>query len=609
MNKNRNVKHNFKKYFSFLALATVPAVAATAIACGGAQEKVEREKVIFATAQQSTFPMYKALKLVTDIYNEEMKDTEGFLPVEFQGTDITGTNSESTLINNISGFLKTSNLARIPNLVMANKVLTAQVYGYERLLDLSKSKVNKDIFTDVMYNYNNNLPGINADNNKIYTIPYSLIGDDSLAFNLDAMAHIFREIKKNGAQIDENSNIYKAVKAENANLLLAADPSDFKAEPDETGKEVYSWGASNNQAIFTGDDAIINDDTFASFEKITKFALLVSKSLEPESGKKLPWIGMLAYNWILFSKTLLSLYPDSTDSNFLWELKTDGSVNYKFLGDNAEAKKHQENLKTAFNLIISEHSYAQATNKERPFEIGRSGETSNPNYAAPWQLRRNLAAFTYGPNVEYIHSVDSKKSRDDFKPTAAQLATWLKKDEVLWKEQMFKIKAADTVGGFIPDGSALVGIKWDGDKVDKATVAFLEWLFTGTLKKDHGIFKANTKVVDVISQTSGYLIGTKSSVTNETEKEFTSSKDNNENFGNDTDKETNFYSVSSALLTLKDLQNNLNNPNNKLITLDNNAKIQQVINAIETSLNNAQNNKITAEQFLENIINVANSNK
>ncbi|OYD26889.1 putative lipoprotein [Mycoplasma testudineum] len=613
------IKNIFKQFaLPFAAIST----AAMAISCSSNNpstakfDTVNDGKIVLQTAQQEFFPMFKALKKVVDFYNEQQKNIDGFIPVVLNSRNNLNVTTEAELITKITNSIRAKDVNNIPNLVMANKSLTQPLFANGMLLDLTNSKITKEIFTDTMYHYENDLPGINLDNSKIYNIPYSLINSDNMVFNLDAMAHIFREIKKNGATIDTNSNIYKKVAEVNQNLLENPDSSDFKPANDN-----YDWGSSNGIVDSTTFlDLTINDSTFDSFKNSTDFANRVRNSLTPLQGKKLPNIGGIDYAWILFSKVMLKL-NNYSNNDYLWKIDNTGRTVFNFIGNSDIAKSNQEKIKQAFNTIIGEWSYEDA-NKEAAFRITQTGERGD---ATPWLIRDNLMAFSYGPNVEYSHSVFSSASLKDFNSDGrANIDAWLKRDEVYWKNQLFKIEETDTQGGFVPDGSSLLAIHAN-EIENKGTIKFLEWLFTGNLIDENN---QSIKVTNYLMKNSGYVIGTKEAISDETvdffKKElstiengnsFLKTKSINESetsfddrlgFTNPIDEET-WYSINSVQRTIEDLSKNNSMSNiSHLVSINSNTALSSITNTMVNYLTNAQKNKqLNAETFLDTLIRIA----
>ncbi|EFF41765.1 P68 family surface lipoprotein [Mycoplasmopsis alligatoris] len=435
MKKSNLVK---KSIFSLVSLAAI----ISASACTTTNKQVENQvvyktdravadnKVVLQTAQNQYFPLMIALQELVPIYNELEKNKEGFLPVELQKQDVTKATSEANLAKNVITNIE-SNSSDVPNLILGNQASAYLINKYDKLLDLSDTNINKEIFPKKVINQFNLLPG-QKNVEKIYNIPFDITDTDALVFNLDIMNVIFELVEKNGGNVDKNLEVYKKAQVAKENTNQIPETSMFK----------YLKAKDSNAFK----DFKIDNTTFSSIESIQNFSLEVFNrtkfdiaSLSAEQKAKLSDVQIFTidYQEDAFKKDLIN----RTNGQFLWSLDTKENNLIKF-----DLKDNQK-LQTEFSTLWDKwNSYNKQSLVEKVGEDTKSyfsiKYANNKTQWASWDIRTYNTAIAFAAAVGTNQSYDSITSRNFFsRKDATAPKRWASNIDVNWNSQVFNSNA------------------------------------------------------------------------------------------------------------------------------------------------------------------------
>ncbi|OYD26901.1 putative lipoprotein [Mycoplasma testudineum] len=475
-------------------------------------------KIVFQTAQSGVFPLQIALSALVPIYNEQQKDKENFVQVELQGQDITKTGSETELATNtVKNIASNSNATA--NLILANQTAAYLVNQYGKLLDLTNSTINANLFSQKIVNEHNKLPGQSLDASKLFNIPFDVTDIDALVFNLDIMWKLFTLIKENGGTVDETMKLYKD--AMNASTSGSSIPVT----------SLFSVLKAKNSTAFA--NYTVNAQTFESIAGAMEFAKKVHENTMIESDS----VDANATDIHIFGidyqfNTLLKDLTNRLSGKFLWSLNTTNAtdasgnnvdrsiINYDFLTN----QDLQSEFKSLWNTYMNSNTVTSVGETKKQY-YGVKYETNSSGVApgtwASWDIRTYNTAFAYAAAVGVNQSVDSALSRNFFggrtdESKAAAASKWVKYSDVSWNPQVNKSASNINATSYHEGGSSLIPISIDeGGKEDKGTLAFLDWLYNGTVK-----LTIDSKIVEIstpeaIFELSGYVVPTKKMVNSE----------------------------------------------------------------------------------------------
>ncbi|WP_429986784.1 P68 family surface lipoprotein [Mycoplasmopsis bovis] len=164
------------------------------------------KKVVFQFAQSNSWPLPKMLVPLVKYYNTTFSKHKDFLPIELQFSDKTKTTREFELIKKVKNDIETNNEAALPNLILGAQSGAYVLNQHKRLMDLSDYGITKSIFNKNIADLHSKLPGQKG-NDKIYSIPFDNLDVDAVVYNLEVLDYMFKMIKKNGGNVDENATI------------------------------------------------------------------------------------------------------------------------------------------------------------------------------------------------------------------------------------------------------------------------------------------------------------------------------------------------------------------------------------------------------------------
>ncbi|MGY6172119.1 P68 family surface lipoprotein [Candidatus Mycoplasma pogonae] len=490
-------------------------------------------KIIFQTSQASTFPLMQPLAEAVKQYNKTQKGTPNFLEVELQDSAITKANSEYNLAKQVITKLETiknnqddKGSEHIPNIILNNARGAFMISQYNRLLDINSLA---NVIDETILPLHQQLPGQKQGN--IYSLPFDLMSNDNLVFNLDIMKLIFDQIKAGGGSIDETSQIAQRV-------LKAAREGNAEIPNNKIWKHMQA----KSSAVFQGFN--VNDATFANLDQILNFTnriyegLQLNPNLTTEQKNALknsfdPKILMIEYEQELFKKYLYSkLGADvgnelfGSPEKFLWYLKTDDkgiqTIFYAFEeGTSDDEKTHQAKLKQklqeAFDSFVKASKYRElkaikVANLENPklFYGAYNATLKNTDWSSN-NLLEYGAAMAIVPAVHVANSYENSKTRaseGQNKPEKYQ--TFAKRQDIWWKPQLLNFSDNQINPIFQEGGSNLVVLKTNNATRDQATKKFLTWLYNGTMQDANN---NSVLVRDYLRDKTSYIFPAKNSLT------------------------------------------------------------------------------------------------
>ncbi|MGY6172120.1 P68 family surface lipoprotein [Candidatus Mycoplasma pogonae] len=504
---------------------TIPALV---VACSS---ETKSEKVVFQLAQNLWYPLLDPIKDLAKIYNQQQKGTQDFLEVVVQDADDLKIKAdEQLLINQVAQQLETlknqpdSSYENIPSMILNSLEGAFVINQYNRLLDLTGTPINKELFDETLYEVHNKLPGNTT--GKTYTIPFDVTSLTGLTFNLDIMKLIFDQIEAGGGTVDKNSEIYK--KTENA------DKEGRKEIPEN---KAWRYMVAKSTTAFTG--YTVNDATFSSLQQMMEFAKKVFDGLKLDESKMSedqkaaifadsnpdPKVFSTDYTGVIFEQFLYDYLGVNQGTEivgdvdkFLWKLSQDAanSKNYiTYLFREASKKPELEKkLQEAFDAFVKNNSKillnnSASTLNPKAFKSIYFNNNGNLQWGA-WDVRDYNSAFALAPHVgikqSYITTYSMEKNAGGVK---SKYETFAKPQDIFWSNQVMKMQTNSTRKVFNEGGSSLIAINTT-EKRNKATVKFINWLLQGAFKDNDG---KDVFAKDYLLENSSYVVPTKDRIT------------------------------------------------------------------------------------------------
>ncbi|WP_033161116.1 P68 family surface lipoprotein [[Mycoplasma] collis] len=596
--KFKKILFLFSSFFSLISL----------ISC-----KESSNTIKIGTAQEKNWPLTDAMNKIIELYNEENKNTENFIKVEYLLSNQTKAKRESELAKN--QFDAINNFPNdVYNIILNNPIGAFLINSKNRILNLENDVISANQFEENLAKLHTTVPGENINSNKLYSIPFDISDTNALIFNLDLMYLIFNLIKNNGGIVDENSNIYK--KAEQASKSGADIPEN---------SIFLALEAKNNDAFSA---LKINDNTFDNYDSILNFVRLFFNGIkinEEKLKEDTPEVNSIfGINYAV--DTFLQDLNNISNNKKMWDLITNTNqndssfLNYAIKDD----KQLQANFKNTLEKYIKNIKILEKNNKKIISHRYHVKDTRTG-----YEIRDYKMAFGFGFLVskkEMINTFANKEAKiNETKISPEKVDKILpNENDLYFLPQVTKTKNNDSKGSWWEGGSSLIPISVDNNgPKDKATKKFLKWLFNNKINYRN----REINVTDLIPILSGYFFPSKNNSTPEYTAFLESLEKDRENLIKDELKkgidkqdknlikelENEKINLSSAIISQKSLLNAIKKNDNliyKLVDAEASAILKKIEfklrdSSLETNIENNENfdsNKAYNEIF-ENILN------
>ncbi|MHA0305938.1 P68 family surface lipoprotein [Mesomycoplasma ovipneumoniae] len=494
---------NFKKFFKPLLLLS-PSLFLIASACAPSENTIDpKTQVVMTTSQGPFWPLIFGLNVygknekgLIPYYNKRFKNDPDFAPVRLVLSDESKANTQKQTTENIKKLLDT-NSDQLPSIVLGDSSTASVLQEHNRLLEIKSDKLNPGLFKDqIVKEYNS----FNFGENKFYNIPFNINDVDSLRFNLDNLRIILDLVKKGGGKVDEATEIYKKAQ-ESAQKGNSTPENSFFSNLEVKSADIFK-------------DLNVNQDTFSNIEEALDFSTKFIDGVKIKADAKLDEntpnssIFHIDYSDLSFHKNIIS----KTGKKF-WEPKGE-DLTFNIVTDTSlqdEFKKTYEKFTNTNKKI--EQKVGHQTKILQAFQFKNFKGTGIGEWGGH-DILQYRAVFGYDPGVGIKQSIDTQTTRNlfaDKKPELAKgFATF---NDVFATNQPLKSHKNSPFFVYNSGGSSLIPIKTDTEKINKAAIKFLEWLFTG----QNDIDKPGTMVdnADYLMENTGYFLPTKAVVTAE----------------------------------------------------------------------------------------------
>ncbi|EXU61384.1 P68 family surface lipoprotein [Mesomycoplasma ovipneumoniae] len=494
---------NFKKFFKPLLLLS-PSLFLIASACAPSENTIDpKTQVVMTTSQGPFWPLIFGLNVygknekgLIPYYNQKFKNDPDFAPVRLVLSDESKANTQKQTTENIKKLLDT-NSDQLPSIVLGDSSTASVLQEHNRLLEIKSDKLNPGLFKDqIVKEYNS----FNFGENKFYNIPFNINDVDSLRFNLDNLRIILDLVKKGGGKVDEVTEIYKKAQ-ESAQKGNSTPENSFFSNLEVKSADIFK-------------DLNVNQDTFSNIEEALDFSTKFIDGVKIKADAKLDEntpnssIFHIDYSDLSFHKNIIS----KTGKKF-WEPKGE-DLTFNIATDTSlqdEFKKTYEKFTNTNKKI--EQKVGQQTKILQAFQFKNFKGTGIGEWGGH-DILQYRAVFGYDPGVGIKQSIDTQTTRNlfaDKKPELAKgFATF---NDVFATNQPLKSHKNSPFFVYNSGGSSLIPIKTNTEKINKAAIKFLEWLFTG----QNDIDKPGTMVdnADYLMENTGYFLPTKAVVTAE----------------------------------------------------------------------------------------------
>ncbi|QMT98737.1 hypothetical protein H3143_01210 [Mycoplasma tullyi] len=549
--------------------------------------KRSNKTVLFQSAQNNTFPLDRLMHSLVEKYNNDHKNDPNFLRVVYQNADITQATSEFNLANSVANRIK-SNADNIPNIILSSISASYLINQFERLLDVNTdSFFNSQPIINQINEITKDIIGVNHISQN--ALPFDLTDLDALYFNKPVMQRLFALFKEGGGTIDEQSKIYNQLKT------------------DTSLPESNFWAKLTLKSTDAFKDKKIDDSTFDNLESIFKFSKMIYDGLNldkvsPDSDQSILEID---YDRNLLTKYLWNKLGNN-EQDFLWTLKAEANdpKNFVVNFDNLKKQATIDTTKKAIQFWYDNIRVTRATNNKdiRSIKLNNSGR-----YGFSFNdIRNSNAAFAIGPTVTLGQATISKYSIDTFINKENKSDQQIIKEaeqkfthphDIYWAPQVTKMddsnKRTYQIGG-----SYLIPISSGDPEVDKATINFLKYLYSG-----NNATITNDSVVAKIENGSGYFVPLKTNLSptiNEQRKTELNKLANKYDFSklddaskvdiykNQYEEWDSYYFTQAGLITRQGLDVLLKDPQNvSLVNVKNDSKTAKIFRFISDNVINA----------------------
>ncbi|VEU71838.1 Uncharacterised protein [Mesomycoplasma ovipneumoniae] len=495
---------NFKKFFKPLLL-TSPSLFLIASACGVSENTIDpKTQVVMTTSQGPFWPLIFGLNVygknqkgLIPYYNQKFKDDPDFAPVRLVLDFESKAKTQQQTTENIKKLLDT-NSDQLPSIVLGDSSTASVLQERNRLLEIQSDKLKPGIFTDqIVGKYNS----FNFGENKFYNIPFNVNDVDALGFNLDNLRIIFDLVKKGGGKVDENAEIYKKAQ-ESAQKGNSTPENSFFSNLEVKSADVFK-------------DLNVTYDTFSNIEEALEFSTKFIDGVKLKADAKLDEntenasIFDIDYSGLIFHKNIISKsgkkFWEAKGKDLTFNIATDTSLQDEF-------KKTYEKF-TKTNKKI-EHKEGNNSKILQAFQFKNFKKKDSIGEWGSHDILQYRTVFGYVPGVGIKQSIDTATTRSLFAKSNPELAKGFATfNDVFTTNQPLKSHKESPFFVYNSGGSSLIPIKTDTEKINKAAIKFLEWLFTG----QNDIDKPGTMVdnADYLMENTGYFLPTKAVVTQE----------------------------------------------------------------------------------------------
>ncbi|MDZ7293082.1 P68 family surface lipoprotein [Mycoplasmopsis pulmonis] len=544
----------------------------------------QRKQIIFASSQPKWFHLMYALKDLIEIYNNDYKNDEDFLPVKLMSHEQTLAKSEHQLALETIDKIEQNNPAS-PNIILSDKYGALFLKRKNKILDINSDL--KELINQEILDFHNSEFCQDYQNKKVYDLPFNITNLDTIIFNLNIMNRLFELIKEGGGFVDEQSSIF--VKSKNS----------IDKENSLAKKSFFNLIKVKDKDIFKGWK--VDDSTFRSIENALEFSskfwdgVFVDSDLVDQSTLNATIFSM-DYHLQLFLKSFdnyeqnLSNYQDIK----LWNLsKTKDEIIFNFKDPQVKLSlekiynTYKQNLR---NVEIKNKNFSSI--KYLGFDDGWTNTI----------IRSYQCAFAFGPSVG-MRNLSWKKEEN--------LA--LKKDVLHERQVRFFSDKNKEKTTYFKGGSSLVLIDTN-QRENRATLKFVNWLYNGKIES------LNMNVSDFIIENSGYFLPLKTIINKQFLKELEQKlKDKKiliEKTSDEKLKDKLFIQANyleSSILSLADLLDYLNLEKSKIDILyyPANQKTFEVISYIKNALekwskNIEKSQDESFEKFYEHLLKLTN---
>ncbi|WP_233735941.1 P68 family surface lipoprotein [Mycoplasmopsis agalactiae] len=471
----------------------IPLMAAAPMIAASCQKS--EKSVVFQFAQSNVWPLPKMLVPLVEYYNKTFSKDKDFLPVKLQFSDVTKTTSEFELIKKVKNDIESNNESSLPSLILGAQSGAYVLNQYKRLMDLSDYGITKPIFNKNIADLHSKLPGQKG-NDKIYSIPFDNLDVDAVVYNLEVLNYIFKMIKENGGNVDENADIVKKA-------TEAGKEGVGQKLPDNTIWKALELKTADKKA-FNG--LSVNNETFSSIENIKEFAKKFYEGTKLNTSKVNDdtltgeVISVDYANDLLFKELNSQIGKDKLVFDSVETGKEENPVAVKYnLVDDADIKSKFKQLLSGYKNITKRHEHKVGENNKvfQTINFGNKGENASINIA------RFKSAISFAASVGVNSTMFSSRNKEIYGKDDPDFEKKVAAYENVYMDPQLTTVKKDEQKIFTEGGSSLLTIKLSDESLNKATIKFVKWLFEG---KNNAYIQGMEENWKTFAKYSGYIM-------------------------------------------------------------------------------------------------------
>lgn len=438
-----------------------------------------KKEIVFLTAQKSTWPLINALQKsnpkissLIPYYNQTFKYDSDFLPVKLELSDSNGLNSQAEIALHLQNQI---NLNKpLPEIILADEWSANILIKNKLAFNFNNSNLKASLFLNPIVKLLN--PEISS---GFFNLPFNVADINAPRVNLDILYLFFKILKDGGAQISFKNKIYNKSQ------------KSFNPNKNAIKNNILNFVKPANSKVF---EHILIKDNFL------------------EVTEELMWICNEFVKGLLPIEEKIHLLNDSVvDLNiFVWDYSEKNLI--KLFLSKTKIKNNWYNYENREKLIILLKEVKQNfcfTIKNNEYSKNICAIKFLKTYQNQWgnyELLQYRSIFGLVTGVGLRYAVDSYFTRKYFASEGQDKEkisnfTSYKNIETL-NQTVFESCSSFQKPTYLLGGSSIIVRVSKDPQVHKATIKFLNWLYTGEIK----VNKITMSTQEFLNKHSGYFI-------------------------------------------------------------------------------------------------------
>lgn len=438
-----------------------------------------KKEIVFLTAQKSTWPLINALQKsnpkipsLIPYYNQTFKYDSDFLPVKLELSDSNGLNSQAEIALHLQNQI---NLNKpLPEIILADEWSANILIKNKLAFNFNNSNLKTSLFLSPIVKLLN--PEISS---GFFNLPFNVADINAPRVNLDILYLFFKILKDGGAQISPKNKIYNKSQ------------KSFNPNKNAIKNNILNFVKPANSKVF--EHILIKDNFLEVTEELMWICNEFVKGLLPIEEKihllNDSVVDLNIFVWDYSEKNLIKLFLSKTKIKNNW-------YNYE----------NQEKLIILLKEVKQNFCFTIKNNEYSKNICAIKFLKTYQNQWGNYELLQYRSIFGLVTGVGLRYAVDSYFTRKYFASEAQDKEkisnfTSYKNIETL-NQTIFESCSFFQKPTYLLGGSSIIVRLSKDPQVHKATIKFLNWLYTGEIK----VNKITMSTQEFLNKHSGYFI-------------------------------------------------------------------------------------------------------